>query len=131
MAYMWEFLVGNLNLGLTYLFTTITQNGRNLKEWPLYILWYLSNPPTGSRKIITNLCLLIQYHKLNFIKTLIIWQSCFFKASGSTSFVKTFNWSQDWIRSFSQGWNIDITIIILILAGIRIIGIRIWILFFI
>ena len=36
MAYMWEFLVGNLNLGLTYLFTTITQTGRNLKVQLLF-----------------------------------------------------------------------------------------------
>ena len=71
--------------------------------------------------------LVIQSHKLNFIKTLIIWQSCFLKASGPTSFVKIFKWSLNWIRSFYQGWKIQV-IIIGILARIRII---IWIWFFI
>ena len=87
----------------------------------------IPNPSTALRKIITNLCLVIQSHKLNFIKTLIIWQSSFLKASGSTSFVKIFKWSLNWIRSFYQGWKIQV-IIIGILARIRII---IWIRFFI
>ena len=87
----------------------------------------IPNPSTALRKIITNLCLVIQSHKLNFIKTLIIWQSSFLKASGSTSFVKIFKWSLNWIRSFYQGWKIQV-IIIGILARIRII---IWIWFFI
>ena len=40
--------------------------------------------------------------------SLIIWQSCLFKTSGSTPLLEVITWSKNWIRSFPQCWNINL-----------------------